>query len=57
MLDAYIIERLRQQNNRQRGESAQVPLRIEVPVPVQPPRRPEPTERDERGITVIDFTI
>lgn len=58
MLDAFIIERIRQQQNRPR-ESAQIPLRIEVP-DMEPPRRHEEREErkdEERGIAIIDFSI
>jgi vacuolar-type H+-ATPase subunit F/Vma7 len=56
MLDAFIIERIRQRQDRQR-ESAQVPLRIEVPVPEhEPPRRDEKKD-DERGVVIIDFNL
>jgi hypothetical protein len=58
MLDAFIIDRIRQRQNRPR-ESAQLPLRIEVPDPEQqPPRRDrDEFEKQERGIAIIDFTI
>jgi len=57
MLDAYIIERIRQRQNRPR-ESAQVPLRIEVPEQREEPlpRRDE-KPAEERGVAIIDFTI
>ncbi len=56
MLDAFIIDRIRQRQNRPR-ESAQVPLRIEVPEREDrgPVREEKP--REERGIVIIDFTI
>ena len=57
MLDAYIIERIRkdQENNRSRG--ALIPLRIEQPR--QQPREPEPSEDEveDRGSVVIDFQL
>lgn len=58
MLDSYIIDRIRRQNPPL--EQAQVPLYIEVPQPrppVEPEVRPLPPEREERGITTIDFSI
>jgi hypothetical protein len=57
MLDAFIIDRIRQHQNRPR-ESAQVPLRIEVPEREEPrsPRREE-KPHEERGIVTIDFTV
>lgn len=58
MLDAFIIDRIRQHQNRPR-ESGQHPLRIEIPVPEQqaPPRDREEPEKEERGIVTIDFTV
>ncbi|MES2641783.1 MAG: hypothetical protein V4850_19980 [Myxococcota bacterium] len=59
MLDAFIIDRIRQHQNRPR-ESQQLPLRIEVPEPEQQaPRRDrdEIINKEERGIVTIDFTI
>lgn len=59
MLDAYIIEKIRQE--RERRESGLQPLRIEVP---RPPPPDEPSRRHEeedkapdRGVVIIDFTI
>jgi hypothetical protein len=56
MLDAFIIDRIRQRQIRPR-DSAQVPLRIEVPEPEQAPRQEERGEKEERGVVVIDFTL
>ena len=59
MLDAYIIEKIRQE--RERKESGLQPLRIEVPRPPPPeddPRRHDDENRaPERGVVIIDFTI
>lgn len=59
MLDAYIIEKIRQE--RTQRESGLQPLRIEVPRPPPPEddgRRPEEDNNPtERGIVIIDFTI
>ena len=56
MLDAFIIERIRQQQ-RVREESG-VPLRIETPPPPPAPIAVEEDADDAgRGITVVDFTI
>lgn len=57
MLDAYIIDRIRRQKRPQ--EDARIPLHIEVPRPPEEPvaHREEQHEREERGITVIDFSI
>jgi hypothetical protein len=65
MLDAFIIERIRQQR-RQQESSTGIPLRIEVPSGPgagefdrpRSPDRAEPKKDDsERGIAIIDFTI
>jgi hypothetical protein len=67
MLDAYIIDRIRRE--RESRERAQVPLRIEIPMPPMPShRRPndetldndareDRDDREERGIAIIDFTL
>ena len=60
MLDAFIIDRIRQRQNRSR--EAQVPLRIEVPVPEptdprRDPRRDDERKDEERGVVIVDFTI
>jgi hypothetical protein len=56
MLDAFIIDRIRQRQNQSR--EAQVPLRIEVPVPEpKDPRREERKEEEPRGVVIVDFTI
>ncbi len=58
MLDAFIIERIRQQRDGQ--ESAREPLRVEVPLRHQPEDAAE--ERDQpdepsRGVVIIDDTV
>lgn len=59
MLDAFIIDRIHRE--RDIPDGAQMPLRIEVPLP--PPhvewRRPEPgtDDRGDRGIVEVDFSI
>ena len=57
MLDAYIIDRIRREPERQERESGRVPLRIEVPEP--PPVEPaaERDRGDQRGTVVIDYTV
>ena len=56
MLDAFIIERIRQQQRVR--EDAGVPLRIETPPPPPEPRaREEDNDDPGRGIVIIDFTI
>jgi hypothetical protein len=56
MLDAFIIDRIRQQQIRHK--ESQIPLRIEAPE-TEPPTRPEEQEKDkqERGVVIIDFSI
>ncbi len=59
MLDAYIIERIRQQRERQ--EPVHEPLRVEIPLQ-RPPDEPrgddEQGDREpHRGVIVIDETI
>lgn len=59
MLDAFIIERIRQR--RDGLDSAREPLRVEIPLrpgPDEPPSdaAEEPVEPD-RGVVVIDDTI
>lgn len=56
MLDAYIIDRIRKRQNRP-CESAQIPLRIEVPEREEPTPRREEKPQEERGVAIIDFTI
>jgi len=56
MLDAYIIERIRREQERQRRKGAQIPLHIEPPPPEDGrPRKEIHEDRPERGTTVIDF--
>ena len=56
MLDAYIIDRIRREQERSRRKDAQIPLHIEPPPPDHPkPRDPSIGDRPERGTTVIDF--
>jgi hypothetical protein len=59
MLDAFIIERIRQQR-REQESTTRMPLRIEVPPEFERPRVPERVEHKddaERGVAIIDFTI
>lgn len=55
MLDAYIIERIRERQERQR-EDARLPLRIEQPVEREPHKADE-EPREQRGIVEVDFSI
>jgi hypothetical protein len=59
MLDAFIIERIRQQREQQ--DSSREPLRVEVPLqrgpePL-PPRSADEPDDPERGSVIIDDTI
>jgi len=56
MLDAYIIERIRQREERAR-EEARTPLRIDPPSSQPPREHREEEPAPERGIVEIDFTI
>jgi hypothetical protein len=56
MLDAFIIERIRQQQIRHR--ETQVPLHIQVPEQGAPRREDKDEEkREDRGVAIIDFSI
>jgi hypothetical protein len=59
MLDAYIIDRIRQERADRLRRESQIPLHIETPrVPLEPDHRQ--TDRDtpsERGSVVIDFQV
>ncbi len=62
MLDAFIIDRIRRQQEEAARRQERVPLQIEVPRPprgpdLAPPRAAEPRREDDRGITVVDFSI
>ena len=61
MLDAYIIERIRREQERAR-ESQRPALRIPAPEPYDPrdDARPAPPPRDDgerRGSVIIDYRI
>lgn len=63
MLDAFIIQRIRQEQESRRP--AREPMRIEIPREPPPgyrgqpdPRRDGPGDTDgERGVAIIDFTV
>lgn len=61
MLDAYIIERIRREREREsERDGALVPLRIEVPdIPEDalPPAAKKQEQDEDRGSTVIDFNL
>ena len=61
MLDAYIIDRIRREQERQQRENARLPLYIdEHPPPPDRPRGPRDDsegESEERGSVVIDFSV
>ncbi|MEZ4321059.1 MAG: hypothetical protein R3F61_26505 [Myxococcota bacterium] len=59
MLDAYIIDRIRREREKESRDGALVPLHIEVPRP-PPSAEPPPEDRDEkqeRGSVIIDFQL
>ena len=56
MLDAYIIERIHQRQERQR-EDARLPLQIERPEHVDVPARLHEEAQEQRGIVEVDFSI
>ena len=60
MLDAFIIERIRQDRERERQrDSARQPLRIErgPPPPPEADRRDRDEPSEKRGSTVNDFRL
>jgi hypothetical protein len=58
MLDAFIIEEIRrreQEAERRRDEQRPRP---ELPIPQHPPSRKEEEEpSNDRGVTIIDYTV
>jgi hypothetical protein len=59
VLDAYIIDRIRRERDREREEGSFVPLRIEPPpraAPAEPPVE-EREQENERGSIIIDFSL
>jgi hypothetical protein len=61
MLDAYIIDRIRREQERAQRENAQIPLHIDQP-PVDPDEEQRRRERRDReregdGSVVIDFHV
>ncbi len=57
MLDAYIIDRIRREREREREEGAFVPLRIDVPAGNSPPVHDEAEPQEDRGSIIIDFNL
>ncbi len=60
MLDAYIIDRIRREKEKESRDGAFVPLHKEAPQPPES-RPPSPSneapERPERGSVIIDFHL
>jgi hypothetical protein len=59
MLDAYIIDRIRREQERSQQTDRRLPLQIENPRPVRPDaeERDEKPSDDQRGSVVIDYTL
>ena len=60
MLDAFIIDRIRQQQIRHKESVGGIPLRIEAPDADQQQPRPDDAqdhEKQERGVVIIDFSV
>ena len=56
MLDAYIIDRIRREQERQRRNGAQIPLHIEPPPPERGrERKDKRDDKSDRGTTIVDF--
>lgn len=54
MLPPFIIEQIRQREERERRNAPQPFLEIPLP-PVVPPREPDERENGERGVVIIDL--
>lgn len=62
MLDAFIIDRIRRQQDEAARRQERIPLQIEVPRPPRGPdavhpRAADPRRDEDRGIAVVDFSI
>jgi hypothetical protein len=58
MLDAYIIDRIRRERDRERErDGGFIPLHIEIPPPPAIPPREEREEESDRGSVIIDFQV
>lgn len=61
MLDAYIIDRIKRERERERQEESPfVPLHIgDLPVGTDraPPRKRRQEDKPDRGVTIIDFQL
>ncbi len=57
MLDAYIIDRIRREREREKRDGAFVPLHIEVPRDERPQDPKPDADEGERGSTEIDFKL
>ena len=57
MLPPFIIEQIRQREERERRESERDQPRLEIPVDRYPSRRPAETEEDEpnRGVVILEL--
>jgi len=58
MLDAYIIDRIREEREKESRDGSLIPLHIEIPRPPRPERPAEDRDdKSERGSSVIDFQL
>ena len=57
MLDAYIIDRIRREQERQRRERVQLPLVVDDRPPRSPSRERDREPESERGSVVIDMNV
>ena len=56
MLDAYIIDRIRRERDRERQKDARVPLHIDQRPSTHDDRRDDEQEPSERGSVIIDYS-
>lgn len=55
MLDAYIIDRIRRERERERQKDARVPLHIDHRPP-RPAERKDEKETPDRGSVIVDYS-
>ena len=57
MLDAYIIERIRRDQDIARPRNSQIPLYIDDAPPLEKERREPEPQSEENGSEVVDFHL